>query len=122
MRETAEENADAHNAVADDHQRCIDGVSRQNGPVTGIGEHHRQNERCLDHGYGHGQDQGAKRFTNAMRRDFRVMDRSNNTADQTCAAQHGQRRAYTRADRDDQKNQGCRWGKPWPASNSRCGP
>ncbi len=92
--EPPHQQADAHHAVADDHDGREDGVARQLGRAGAAGEHHRQDQRGLDHGDGHGQDERAEGLAHAVRHDLGVV--------------HGQRRPRPRASRRSRPRGACR--------------
>ena len=74
VRETADQDAKTHDAVADDHHRRVNRVARQDGHIVAARDHHRQNERGLDDGHGHGENQGPERLSDAIRDHFGVVD------------------------------------------------
>jgi hypothetical protein len=107
--ETADQDAQAHDTVADDHHRGVDRLARQGGHVIAAREHHRENQRGLDDGHGHGEDQRPERFAHAMRDDLGVMHGGDDRPHQTDAAEHGQDDAHAGYDRDnEQTNRQCR--------------
>ena len=61
-------------ARADDHHGGVDRVARQDRHVVAAGDHHREDERGLDHGHGQGQDERAEGLAHAMRDDLGVVD------------------------------------------------
>jgi len=75
--------AEADDAVANDHHRREDRITGQRRAADGVREHHRHDQRHFDDGYGERQDEGAERFADAKGDDFRVEYRDDDRSDQT---------------------------------------
>ena len=114
MRNTAEQNAYAYDTVADDHHGSVDRVARQDRHVIAACDHHRENERGLNRGHGHGKYEGAKGLAHAMRDDFGVVDRCDDRPYQSGAAQHGKPRSHACHERSDEHSERQHGEKPGP--------
>ena len=92
MANAAHQQANADNAVANDHHRGENRVAREAGFFRTGRKHDRDDQRDLDHGDGHRQDQGAERFADAVRDQFRMLHGSEDRRDQDNGGKRGQRR------------------------------
>jgi hypothetical protein len=82
VAQAAEQQAHAHHAVADDHDRGVDGVARHAGGVGATGQHHGQHQRHLDHRDGQRQHQRTERLTHFVCDHLGVVHRADNGAHQ----------------------------------------
>ena len=114
VRKTAQQNAQADDAVADDHHGSVDRVARQDRHVLAAGNHHGEDERGLNRGHGQGKYERAKGLAHAMRDDFRVVDRHENRPDQSGAAQHGEQRSHAHGQRHKKQSERQHRDKPGP--------
>ena len=114
MRKTAQQNAEADDAGADDHHGSVDRVARQDRHVLAACNHHRENERGLNRGHGQGKYERAKGLAHAMRDDFGVVDRCEDRPHQSDAAQHGEQRSHACYERRNEQSERQHRDKPSP--------
>jgi len=88
VAQPAHQHADAHDPVADDHDRRKDRVARQRGFVRATAQHHREDQGHLDDGDRHRQHQGAERLTQAVGHDLGVVHGGDHRADQCQGREH----------------------------------
>lgn len=76
----ADEQAQPDDPVADDHHRGEHGVAREPRFLGAGRQHHRDDQRDLDHGDGDREHERAERLADAVRDDFGVMHRGEHRA------------------------------------------
>lgn len=116
VAQAAGQQAQADHAVAHDHQRGIHGIAGQGRGGLATGQHHRDDQRDLDHRHRQGQHQGAKGFTHAVGDYLGVMHGGQHRGDQRGtghareqpAERHapGQHEQGAAGERDEQAPQG----------------
>ena len=114
VRKTAEQSAYAHDTVADDHHGGVDRVARQDCHIIAACNHHRENERGLNHGHGQGKHERAKGLAHAMRDDFGMVDRCDDRPHQSDTAQHGEQRTDACHERSNEQSKRQHGDKPGP--------
>ena len=82
MAQRACEQAQADDAVADDHHGRVDRVAGEGARGRAAGHHHRADQGELDHGDCQREHERAERLADAMRDDFRVMHAGEHGRDQ----------------------------------------
>src|SRR5262245_14167648 len=122
VRKAAEEHADAYDAVADDHHGSEDRVARQGRHIVAASNHHREDERGLNSGYGQGEYERAKRLAHAMRDDFGVVDRCDDRPYQSGAAQHGKQRSHASHQRGRNQSERQQGDEPGPDGHACTSP
>ena len=90
MTESADQETDADHAVQDDHQRRVDRVAGKRRVLTASHDHHRQDERGLDHRDGHGEDESPERLADPVGDHFCVVNGGDDGADERHGAEQGQ--------------------------------
>ena len=90
MADAAHQQTDADNAVTHDHHRGEHRIARKTGFLGTGREHHRDDQRNLDHRDGHGQHQRAERFADPVGDHLRVMHGGEHGAGQRDADQRQQ--------------------------------
>ena len=75
MPRPAPQQAQADNAVADDHDGREHGVAREACGLGPAAEHDRDDKRHLDHRHGDGEHEGAERLADSMGDDLGVIHR-----------------------------------------------
>ncbi len=78
-----DQQAQADQAVADDHDGGKDRVAGQRGLVRAARQHDRDDQRYLDDRDGEGQHEGAEGLADAVRHDFRMVYCRNHGTDQS---------------------------------------
>jgi hypothetical protein len=114
MFQSAHQDADAGDAVADDHERGIDRVARQHRHVIPAGHHHRKDQRGLDRGDGQRENQRAKGLAHAMGNHFGMMHGDKHRSDQRRAAQRSENDPNADSDCHDQQRDRRHRNEPGP--------
>ena len=83
----ARQQADAHNAVQDQHHRSKHGVARQSCGLRAAGQHHGNNQRHLDDGNGEGQHQRAIGLAHLVRHHLGMVHGGEHRTHQTGSQQ-----------------------------------
>ena len=99
VAEPTHEEAEADDPVADDHDRREHGVARERRLRVAHGEHHRDDQRDLDHGHRDREHERAERLADPVRDDFGVVDRCEHGAAET-RGDDGEERRRARRERD----------------------
>ena len=102
----AGEQADADDPVADDHHRRKHGIPRQALRLLAPREHHRHDQRNLDHRDGERQHQRTQRFAHVVGNDLGVIDGDQNGGDQSQGDQQQVKRTGTCPQAGEQQTAG----------------
>ena len=68
MTQRPHQQRQAEDPVDRDHDRGEDGVAREGRRLRATGDRQREDQRHLDHGDGHGEDQRPERLTHTLAR------------------------------------------------------
>jgi hypothetical protein len=99
VTDAAGDHAQTDRAVGDDHDRREDRVARQRRRLGAAGEHHREDQRDLDHRHREREDERSERLADAVRDDLGVVDRCDDRRDQRRHREPDEQRAERKQER-----------------------